>query len=208
MRAELYQPRHDRLLERYFAHPDTPPNNSSHAQLKTHLYDGINGMLALFIDDDEIIGMSSAMIVSEHGMTSVKYPHRLHVRSDYTHMSNILMNKYWEPLLFDWLGGIDNAHLYCTFNEDNIKSLQWSAVKHRRRTRNSYVDEFGRSVIRRNWFVLDVMIKEMNRHQFVMYTSPNDIWFYPWRDMRVIPASMRIWLNSRFVYKPGSGWLL
>lgn len=196
------------LLEKYFNHPDTPINNASHDLFKTHLYDGVNGVLGLLIDNDEIVATSSAIVIEEQGVYSIKYPHRLHVRKDYSYLSNTFINKYWDPLFVDWLAGKSIDNLYCAFNEDNYNSFMWSAIKHRRRMKNDYVNEFGKSIILRNWYVLNTMVEEMNCPQYIMYTSPSDEWFYPWRETYVIPTNILNALNQRFKYFDNKGWLL
>ena len=56
------------LLEKYFKHPDTPYNNSNHDMFLTELYDDERGVLFLAIDNDEIVGTNSAILVNEKNM--------------------------------------------------------------------------------------------------------------------------------------------
>ena len=203
-----YDPSYLGMLEEYFKHPSTPLNNASHNMFKTHLYDGTSGFLGLLIDNDQIVATSSAIVVEERGVYSIKYPHRLHVREDYCYLSNTIMNKYWEPLFFDWLLEKPIDNLYCAFNDDNYKSFMWSALKHCRRVKNNYVDEFGKSVISRQWYVLDTMVEEMSCPQYIMYSSPSTDWFYPWRERYNIPTDIQETLNNKFKFVAGRGWLL
>jgi hypothetical protein len=208
MNFERYNESYLYLLEKYFAHPDTPENNASHKALKTHLYDGKQGMMGIMIHDDEIVAMSSALVIEERGIISIKYPHRIHVRSDYKHLSNTIMNKHWEPMLFEWLKQQKHEHLYCTFNAHADRSFWWSAVKHQRRIKNDYVDDFGQAVIARKWYIHHAMVEEMHCYQHVMFTSPDDRWFYPWRPSRPMPYHLHSQLDMRFSFVEGSGWQL
>lgn len=203
-----YDDSYKELLERYFNHPSTPINNASHKLFKTHLYNGVNGILGLLIDNNEIVATVSAIVVIERGIYSIKYPHRLHVRKDYSHLSNMIVNKYWDPLFFDWLINKPNDNLYCTFNEGNYTSFMWSAVKHKRRLKNEYVNEFGKSIISRQWYILDKMVEEMGCPQYIMYSNSISDWFYPWRVTYDIPIDVATILNSKFKFVVGKGWLL
>ncbi len=196
------------LLEKYFKHSDTPYNNSNHKKIKTDLYNNDQGLLGILIDNNEIVATSAAVIVKEKNILSIKYPYRLHVRKDYSYLSNVIMNKYWEPLFFNWLINKPNDNLYCAFNEDNYKSFMWSAIKHKKRTQNNYVNDFGKSVIKRQWFILDTMIEERDCIQYIMYTSLTNFWFYPWREKYEISDNIKVKLNSFLEYKSGVGWIL
>ena len=118
------------------------------------------------------------------------------------------MNKYWEPIFFDWLINKPIHNLYCAFNDDNYKSFMWSAIKHKKRTQNNYVNSFGKSIIKKQWFILDTMIEERDCIQYIMYTSPTNFWFYPWREKYEISDNIKVKLNSFLEYKSGVGWIL
>lgn len=208
MKCIVYNESYKPLLEEYFKHPNTPINNASHKMFKTHLYDGTKGILGLLIDNDEIVGVSSAIVIEEKGIKSIKSPHRLHVREDYSYMSNTFVNKYWDPLFANWFRSLPIDNVYCAFNTDNYLSFMWSAVKHKRRLKNNYVEDSANTFITGKWFAYDKLVMEMGCLQYICYSSPQDEWFYPWREVRNLDDALVKELNSRFPFFPGKGWLL
>lgn len=197
------------LLEKYFSNPNTPINNSSHKAFKTHLYDGDNGILGMLIDNDEIVAVSSALIIQEHGVLSCKYPHRLHIRQDYSYMSSRFMDCYWEKLLFDWLEQRNIENVYCTFNMDNPKAFMWAAKRHSRRIKNNTdINMFGKTILSRNWYIHKHAIIEMNTPQYLIYSSVNNDWFYSWRTNIDISSDMNEKLNTSFAHDLKRGWVI
>ena len=195
------------LLENYFNHPLTPKNNSSHKEFKTHLYNGDDGILGILIDNNEIVAVSSAVMVYENKIKSCKYPHRLHVRSDYSHISNKFIDCYWDPLLFQWLEKKKVEKVYCTFNENNFFAFFWAAIRHSRRIKNiKYINDFGKKILNQQWFIYPKIIKEMYTWQYLIYSSPENLWFYPDREEKYMPNEIADKLNSRFNFISGFGW--
>ncbi len=196
------------LLEKYFNNPNTPTNNSSHKLFKTHLYNGDTGILGMLISNEEIVAVSSAVIVTENGITSCKYPHRLHVRNDYSYMSSTFIDQYWDPMLFDWLYTKNITNVYCTFNIDNQKAFMWACKRHARRIKNnSNMNVFGKS-LNKKWYVYRSIIDEMYTPQFLLYSSPTNDWFFPWRKESQIPTEVSDNLSKIFEYDPLRGWII
>ena len=195
------------LLEKYFKHPDTPYNNSNHDMFLTELYDDEKGVLFLAIDNDEIVGTNSAILVNKKNISSIKYPHRLHVRKDYSNLSKSMTNKEFDQLLCNWIIEKNIDNLYCTFNREDYVSFMWSAIKHKKRKQNKYISKAGQKIIEKKWIIHHKMIHEYIP-QYVMYTSLNDNWFYPWRKEYVIEKHIETKLNSFLEYIPGVGWIL
>ena len=129
-------------------HPDTPFNNSTHDMFLTKLYDDEKGILFLAIDNDEIIATNSAIVTNEKNIKSIKYPHRLHIRKDYSHLSKVITNKDFDQLLCNWILEKNISNLYCTFNEKDYLSFMWSAIKHKKRKQNKYINEDGQKIIK------------------------------------------------------------
>jgi hypothetical protein len=195
------------LLEKYFKHPLTPVNNASHKIFKTHLFNGIDGILGMLIDNNEIVAVSSAIIVTENSIKSCKYPHRLHVRSDYTWYSNKFVDKHWDILLFNWLKEKNINNVYCTFNETNHSAFLWAALRHaRRRNHNTHINDFGKTILNQNWYVYPKIVTEMNTWQYLIYSSLNDKWFYNHKDEKDMSDELIKNLDSRFNFVSGSGW--
>lgn len=195
------------ILEKYFKHSKTPANNSNHKIFKTHLYDRENGILGLLIDKDEIVAVSSAVKVVENNTVSCKYPHRLHVRSDYSWVTNKFVDQFWDPLLFDWLETKNIRNVYCTFNEGNHLAFFWAAIRHSRRlSHTTYINSFGKEVLNQEWYVYPFIINEMNTWQYLIYSSPDRNWFYPHREEKEMPEELISKLNSRFDFVSGFGW--
>ena len=195
------------LLEKYFKHPDTPFNNSTHDMFLTKLYDDEKGILFLAIDNDEIIATNSAIVTNEKNIKSIKYPHRLHIRKDYSYLSKVITNKDFDQLLCNWILEKNISNLYCTFNEKDYLSFMWSAIKHKKRKQNKYISEDGQKIIKRKWIIYHKMIHEY-LPQYIMYTSLNDQWFYPWREEYPIPELVATKLSSFLEYKSDVGWIL
>jgi hypothetical protein len=199
---------HTELLEEYFKHPNTPINNSTHKAFKTHLYDGTSGLLGLLVDNNEIVAVSSAVVVTEHGIKSCKYPHRLHVRTDYSHVSSKFIDEFWDPLLFRWLEQLDITRVYCTFNEDNDPAFIWAALRHSRRTKKPMlVNDFGKRILLdQEWKIHSCPIIEMNTWQHLIYSSPDSEWFYHWREEKRMSSSIVNELDTRFERLDSGGW--
>lgn len=195
------------LLEEYFRHPLTPFNNSSHETFKTHLYDGVNGILGMLVDNSNIVAVSSALIINENNIKSCKYPHRLHVRSDYSYISNKFIDQHWDPFLFQWLEKNKIENVYCTFNEDNVHAFFWAAIRHSRRFKNTkYINDFGKSILNQNWYVYPKIIREKNTWQYLIYSTPNNKWFYNHRREKSMPIDIKDNLDKKFVFVSEFGW--
>jgi hypothetical protein len=197
------------LLEKYFNNPNTPLNNNSHKAFKTHLYNGDTGILGMLIDNEEIVAVSSAVVVIENGILSCKYPHRLHVRSDYSYMTSKFIDQHWDPMLFDWLYEKNIKNVYCTFNIDNPKAFLWACKRHSRRIKNnSNINKFGKTILNKKWYVYNAIVDEMYTPQYLLYSSPTDDWFFPWRTEHKISDEVKHILDQTFEYTTSRGWII
>lgn len=198
---------HDGLLNRYFTDPRTPVNNRSHIGLKTHLYNGVSGIMGMMVDQGEILALSSAIVVEEHGVISCKYPHRLHIRSDFQAGGNKFIDQHWDTTVHQWLIDSHIRNVYCTFNASNESVFRWAAIRHHRRVDNPYLTNPGQSLMNQSWMVHHKMILEMYVPQYLIYSNPQAEWFYPWRDEFDMPVNTISYLNQR-LSKSTSGWLM
>jgi hypothetical protein len=204
-----YSKEYDYLLEKYFVDSQTPENNQSHKKLKTHLYDELNGVMAMMIANEEIIAMTSAVIVNENKVLSCKYPHRLHVRNDYKNISNRFIDNHWDPFLYSWLESRNITNVYCCVNEDNWSSFLWAALRHSRRTKTiDRVNNLGQQILTQRWFIYKNLVNEMHTWQYILYSSQNDNWFYPHREEKEISHKAVDMLNRKFQFVPDYGWLI
>ena len=204
-----YDDSYKELLERYFNHPSTPINNASHKLFKTHLYNDVNGILGLLIDNEEIVATVSAIIINDRGIRSCKYPHRLHVRREYSHVSSYFIDYHWDTMLFNWLQEKNITNLYCTFNIDNPKAFLWAAKRHSRRiTHIDHLNDFGKQLLTKPWYAYPKVINEMNTPQYLLYTSITGEWFYPWRTETRMLHNMNETLNNTFEYCLDHGWII
>ena len=193
------------LLEKYFDHPSTPDNNTSHKKFKTHLYNDVDGVCGFLIKNEEIVAISTAMIVKENNIVSCKYPHRFHVRKDYSHIKNRFLDQHWEPFLFCWLENKNINNLYFTVNVGNEVALLWSIKNTRRRNHVNFINETGKKVAEDNWYVLPYVTEEMYTWQYVVYKNT---WFYSHRKKQPIGNNIREYLNNNFKYAENYGWLI
>lgn len=198
---------HEGLLDQYFTDPRTPVNNRSHAALKTDLYDEKQGIMGMMVDKDQIIALSSAIRVEERGVVSCKYPHRLHVRSDYQHIGSSFIDSHWDITVHTWLQDCGISNIYCTFNEGNERAFLWAAVRHRRRVNNPYLNSVGEVIMSRPWRVYPHLIMEMHVPQYLIYSSPGASWFYPWRDESPLSSVTADMLN-RHLEVDHHGWVM
>ena len=205
MKLVQYNHEYKNLLEKYFLHTDTPINNRNHKAIKSHLYDNINGMLFLIIDKDEIVATHGVMLVTENNIISAKYPHRLHIRSDYSIHLNSIIDKFFDPALYEWLEPKNIRRVYSTVNEGNEMPLFWSSHRHSRRC-IEYVGEFGKKIRLQNWYVYPKLVEEMHCWQYISYSCPDDIWWYKDRNMKDIDNSIIEKMNKHFTYVKDLGW--
>lgn len=208
MHFELYNDtKHKDLLEVYFKDSRTPYNNSNHKIFKTHLYNSKDGILGLLIDKTEIVGVTSAIKIIENGIISCKYPHRLHVRNDYSRHTSKFIDELWDPCLHDWLKLQNISNVYCTFNEDNESAFLWAALRHSRRIKKLN-NKVSSQILSGNWFIYPKLVLEMHTLQYVIYHSNLGNWFYPWRQEEKIKDIMENKLNKFFLYYNNLGWLI
>jgi hypothetical protein len=208
MHFEIYNDtKHKDLLEVYFKDNRTPYNNSNHKVFKTHLYNSKDGILGLLIDKTEIVGVTSAIKIIEKGIVSCKYPHRLHVRNDYSKYTSKFIDELWDPCLHNWLKLQNISNLYCTFNEDNENAFLWAALRHSRRIKKSN-NEISLQILKGNWFIYPKLVLEMHTWQYIIYHSNLENWFYPWRQEEKIKGIMQNKLNKFFLYYDNLGWLI
>ena len=193
------------LLEKYFYHPATPDNNTSHKKFKTHLYNDIDGVCGFLVDNDEIVAISSAMVVKENNIVSCKYPHRFHVRQDYVNIKNRFLDQHWEPFLFSWLENKNIDNLYFTVNVGNEVALLWSIKNTRRRNHVNYINETGKKTAADNWYVLPYVTEEMYTWQYVVYKNT---WVYSHRAKQPINEKVTEYLNKNFNYVENYGWII
>lgn len=209
MKFAKYSKDYDLLLEKYFIDSRTPENNSSHKKLKTHLYDESNGIMAMMINYEEIIAMSSAVVVNENNILSCKYPHRLHVREDYRYITNRFIDNYWDPFLYSWLANKNIINVYSCVNEDNWSSFSWAALRHSRRIKTiNRVNNLGQQILKQQWFIYQNLVYEMHTWQYILYSSPDGKWFYSHRNEKEINKEKVDLLNKRFQFVPKCGWLI
>lgn len=209
MKFVKFTSEHLGLLEAYFNNPDTPINNNSHKSFKTHLYNDEDGILGILIDRNEIVAVSSAIVINDNGIKSCKYPHRLHIRRGYSSISSKFIDYQWDPMLFDWLKEHNICNLYCTFNIDNPKAFLWAAKRHSRRIAHiDHLNNFGKQLLTKPWYAYSKVIDEMNTPQYLLYTSPTGEWFYPWRNETIMPITMIDNLNATFDYQLNRGWII
>jgi len=192
------------LLEKYFQHVDTPVNNNSHKNFKTKLYDEDKGICGILVDKNEIVAVSSAIIIEENGSIACKYPHRLHVRNDYSYISNIFIDQFWDPLLFDWVKDKNISNMYATVNEGNEKALFWAALRHQRRKKHlQYVNDFGKIILNQPWYVYPYKMLDMHVFQYILY---NNSFPFHFRDKMIINTNIKEYLNNNFKFVEKLGW--
>lgn len=195
---------YDKLLNDYFKHPNTPYNNSSSKLIKLDLYDGISGILTIVIDKDQIVGTHGVLIDND----IAKFPHRLHIRKDYTHLSNKFIDEYFDPMCYDWLSQKQITGVYCSINQDNHLALFWSSLRHQRRNKNkiNLVNSLGQTTRNQNWFIYDKLVYEMYCWQYIIFTSSNDNWLFPNKKTQPIDDQVINALDKRFDYIENLGW--
>ena len=211
MKFLRYTPEYQGLLESYFNNPDTPDNNSSHKKIKSHLYDGENGILFCIEDNCEIVAVFGAILVKlDNNTVCAKIPHRLHVRKDYTKYHNMFIDKFFEPALYDWLEQKQIFNLMQTVNEGNERAgfVSWLRHTRRRKYAKMYVNDFGKQFIDGNWNVLPVLINEMNTWQYCAWVSINGTdWNKKWRETKNISPHIYNKLCTHFKISD-LGWAL
>lgn len=199
---------HNHLLEKYFNHPDTPDNNSSHKKLKTHLYvDNDEGICIIGIDNDEIVCMTSAFLIQYGDTTVVKKSHRLHIRSDYTQRFFTIMCKFFEPMFYNWLEKIGVYHIISTVNEGKEKNLTGTTRLHFLRSHSyHYLNDIGKQFLHNQWVIYPYMIYENNTWQYFYWSSLSSMeWNPSWRDTKPISDEFKQELDSKFTSKREDG---
>jgi hypothetical protein len=211
MKFHIYTSEHNALLEKYFLHKDTPTNNNSHKNIKSHLYDHHNGVLFFFEDNNEIVATFAVILVNlPNGVTCAKIPHRLHVRKDYTKYHNTFIDKFFEPAMYNWIEKNRIVNLLQTVNEGNERAgfVSWLRHQRRRKYGKLHVNDIGKQFIDGCWMIQPYLINEMYTWQYCAWVSLNGTqWNNSWRETKSIPPQIINKLNNNFKFND-QGWLL
>lgn len=211
MNLNVYSDEHRELLEKYFLHSDTPNNNSSHKNIKSHLYDKKSGILFFIEDNNEIVATFAVILVQlPKNIICAKIPHRLHVRSDYTKYHNMFIDKFFEPSMYTWLAEKNVYNLMQTVNEGNERAgfVSWLRHGRRRKYGKLHVNELGKQFIDGNWTIQPYLINEMHTWQYCAWVSLNNTtWESGWRETKPITPHILGKLNSQFITTT-QGWTL
>lgn len=211
MKLVTYSNDYNGLLESYFNHPNTPNNNNSHKNIKSHLYDGDNGILFFIEDNNVIVATFGAVVVKlQENVECVKLPHRLHVRKDYSKYHHSFVDKFFEPALYQWLDKKQIYNIMQTVNEGNERAgfVSWLRHKRRRLYSKKYVNEIGKNFIDGDWCIQPFLINEMHTWQYCAWVSINQtMWNKKWRDTKDISPQVIDKLNSSFTFSD-HGWKL
>ena len=208
---EYFNPNSDyhlTLLEKYFEHPKTPYNNSSHKRFKTHLYSDFNtGMCIFGICNNEIVCVTTAFVLEYGNIPVVKKSHRLNIRRDFTQLFFTIMCKHFEPMFYEWLSRVKVYTLISTVNEGLEKNLTGTTRFHFLRSNSyHYLNDIGKKFLLNDWVIYPYMIREQHCWQYFYWSSLDGIeWNKEWRDTKPISDSFTQELNKKFTTKREDG---
>lgn len=199
------------FLKNYFMHPNTPLNNSSYKNIKIDYYDGKNGILFYILDNNEIISTFGAIVVElDSDVYAVKMPHRLHVRHDYSKYHNRFIDRYYEPVLYEWIKNLGIKNVFQTVNVGNERAGFLSWIRHSRRRKYSlqHLNTTGQKFVKTDWKILPFLILEKNVWQYCAWASIDETqWNRNWRQESEIDTGIKTRLSNLFS-SDHTGWYL
>lgn len=188
-------PHHQVLIQNYMRQTKTE-NNSNAKRLRLDCYDFTNGVLFMITDSAEtaVIAVCSCVRYQENGIHSAKIWHRLDMPDG---LSMKIMNQFFEPATFNWCQSQKIQHLWATFNAIAPRTATWAATRmgaRRSGHRSRYCDDFGNQ-IRQAWVGYPRLILERYVWQFVIFYSPNSIFFLTRPETEIEPQLKQLFLN-------------
>lgn len=94
------------------------------------MYDGINGICFIIIDNEQIVALFSAHYMDINDYDVIKKGHRLHVRNDYKKYFSKFYNYYFDPAFYDWFQKTGECDILMTINEGNERVLYGLGSNH------------------------------------------------------------------------------
>jgi hypothetical protein len=189
--------KHKNLIEEYMSTTDIK-NNKTPKAFRLSEYDRINGTLFIVLDPSNKIRAVSSVVLEEglNGKCAKIYG-RFHIDLGVSHT---VIDRFFEPMTFDWCAKRQVRQLFFTINEGNHKVLDWSArrVGERRNSfrGNKYHQGIG-SEIRAGLVPYGKLIFERYCWQYAIYYSPDGKWFLD-RPVKDLDDRARVILMREF----------
>ena len=196
--------KHRSLLQKYYAHPDTPINNSSDSKFRPWLWDN-KGACWLMIDCDEIVATFGCLRVEIGNQSACKKGMRLHVRSDYHDKFFDFYYKNLDPCCYDWMQQNKISNIFMTVNFHNLKTFINLCRFHTRI--KYYLDsysEYAIKILQKPHSILPYFIEERSVSQYAVWSSDVD-WQTSWINTKNFDLDT-ISKFDKFFPKSKNGW--